>query len=119
MWMSKRIVATSEKEFAEKGKVTLSDNQLEAGATVTRRNIDSYAPYGYKSVPPVDEDVIMLESNDGAVVLGALSKNEDIESGEVKISSFGGAYIILKNNGDSVLTGLVIDSRGVIQNELQ
>lgn len=117
MWMSKRIVATSEKEVAEKGKVTLSDNQLEAGATVTRRNIDSYAPYGYKSVPPVDEDVIMLESNDGAVVLGALSKDEDIESGEVKISSFGGAYIILKNNGDIVLNGLVIDSRGVIQNE--
>lgn len=117
MWMSKRIAATSEKEVAEKGKVTLSDNQLEAGATVTRRNIDSYAPYGYKSVPPVDEDVIMLESNDGAVVLGALSKDEDIESGEVKISSLGGAYIILKNNGDIVLNGLVIDSRGVIQNE--
>ena len=117
MWMSKRIVATSDKEVAEKGKVTLSDNQLEAGATVTRRNIDSYAPYGYKSVPPVDEDVIMLESNDGAVVLGALSKDEDIESGEVKISSLGGAYIILKNNGDIVLNGLVIDSRGVIQNE--
>lgn len=117
MWMSKRIVATSEKEVAEKGKVTLSDNQLEAGATVTRRNIDSYAPYGYKSIPPVDEDVIMLESNDGAVVLGALSKDEDIESGEVKISSLGGAYIILKNNGDIVLNGLVIDSRGVIQNE--
>lgn len=117
MWMSKRIVATSEKEVAEKGKVTLSNNQLEAGATVTRRNIDSYAPYGYKSVPPVDEDVIMLESNDGAVVLGALSKDEDIESGEVKISSLGGAYIILKNNGDIVLNGLVIDSRGVIQNE--
>lgn len=117
MWMSKRIVATSEKEVAEKGKVTLSDNQLEAGATVIRRNIDSYAPYGYKSVPPVDEDVIMLESNDGAVVLGALSKDEDIESGEVKISSLGGAYIILKNNGDIVLNGLVIDSRGVIQNE--
>ena len=117
MWMSKRIVATSEKEVEEKGKVTLSDNQLEAGATVTRRNIDSYAPYGYKSVPPVDEDVIMLESNDGAVVLGALSKDEDIESGEVKISSLGGAYIILKNNGDIVLNGLVIDSRGVIQNE--
>lgn len=117
MWMSKRIVATSGKEVAEKGKVTLSDNQLEAGATVTRRNIDSYAPYGYKSVPPVDEDVIMLESNDGAVVLGALSKDENIESGEVKISSLGGAYIILKNNGDIVLNGLVIDSRGVIQNE--
>lgn len=117
MWMSKRIVATSEKEVAEKGKVTLSDNQLEAGATVTRRNIDSYAPYGYKSVPPVDEDVIMLESNDGAVVLGALSKDKDIESGEVKISSLGGAYIILKNNGDIALNGLVIDSRGVIQNE--
>lgn len=95
----------------------MSDNQLEAGATVTRRNIDSYAPYGYKSVPPVDEDVIMLESNDGAVVLGTLSKDEDIESGEVKISSLGGAYIILKNNGDIVLNGLVIDSRGVIQNE--
>ncbi len=117
MWMSKKIVATSENEVAEKGKVTLSDNQFEAGATVTKRNIDSYAPYGYQSVPPINEDIIMLESNDGAVVLGTLNKNCDIESGEVKVSSLGGAYIILKNDGNIVLNGLVIDSRGVIQNE--
>ncbi|WP_297131038.1 hypothetical protein [uncultured Eubacterium sp.] len=115
--MSKKIVATSENEVAEKGKVTLSDNQFEAGATVTKRNIDSYAPYGYQSVPPINEDIIMLESNDGAVVLGTLNKNCDIESGEVKVSSLGGAYIILKNDGNIVLNGLVIDSRGVIQNE--
>lgn len=117
MWMSKKIVATSENEVAEKGKVTLSDNQFEAGATVTKRNIDSYTPYGYQSVPPINEDIIMLESNDGAVVLGALSKNDGLESGEVKISSLGGAYIILKNNGNIVLNGLVIDSGGVMKNE--
>lgn len=117
MWMSKKIVATSENEVAEKGKVTLSDNQFEAGATVTKRNIDSYTPYGYQSVPPINEDIIMLESNDGAVVLGALNKNDGLESGEVKISSLGGAYIILKNNGDIVLNGLVIDSGGVMKNE--
>ncbi len=117
MWMSKKIASQSKNDVAEKGKVTLSDSQIEAGATVTRRNIDCYAPYGYQSVPTVNEEVIMLPSNDGSVMLGTLNKCTDIESGEVKIVSKGGAYIILKNNGDIVLNGLVIDGRGVIQNE--
>lgn len=117
MWMSKKITLSQNGEIAEKGKVTLSENQIEAGATVTRRNIDCYSPYGYQSVPPVDEDVLMLPSNDGSVVLGTLNKCNDVESGEIKIVSKGGAYIILKNNGDIVLNGLVINSGGVIQNE--
>lgn len=50
-------------------------------------------------------------------MLGTLNKCNDIESGEIKIVSKGGAYIILKNNGDIVLNGLVINSGGVIQNE--
>lgn len=54
MWMSKKITLSQNGEIAEKGKVTLSENQIEAGATVTRRNIDCYSPYGYQSVPPVD-----------------------------------------------------------------
>lgn len=117
MWMSKQIASSPASQVAEKGKVTLSGGQLEAGSTVTSRNIDSYAPYGFESQPPVDEDVIMMASNDGAVMLGTLNKAEDIESGEIKIFSKGGATILLKNNGDIVLNGLVIDSRGVIQNE--
>ena len=117
MWMSKKIISSQNSDVAEKGKVTLSENQIEAGATVTRRNIDCYAPYGYQSVPPVDEDVLMLPSNDSSVVLGTLNKCNDVESGEIKIVSKGGAYIILKNNGDIVLNGLVINGGGVIQNE--
>ena len=117
MWMSKKIASPSKNDVAEKGKVTLSDSQLEAGATVTRRNIDCYAPYGYQSVPPVNEEVIMLPSNDGSVMLGTLNKCTDVESGEVKIVSKGGGYIILKNNGVIILNGLVFDGRGEIQNE--
>ena len=40
-----------------------------------------------------------------------------LESGEVELRSLGGAYILLKNNGDVVINGLVINRQGVIENE--
>lgn len=117
MWMSKKISHSVKNDSAEKGRVTLSNKQIEAGATVTRRNIDCYTPYGFNSLPPVDEQVIMVPSSDGTVVLGTLNNPENIESGEVELRSLGGAYILLKNNGDVVINGLVINRQGVIENE--
>lgn len=116
MWMSKKIGKEASTDKAEKGVVTLADKEFEAGSTVTRRNIESYSPYGYSAIPPINEEVMMLPSNEGVVCLGTLMKTKNLDSGEVKISSLGGATIILKNDGTISLNGLIISKRGVIQN---
>lgn len=117
MWMSKSIGVIPAYESPEKGRVTLSQNGIEAGATVTRRDVDCVAPYGYQGAPPVDEEVMLLPSNEGVVVAGALTKVNNVKSGEVRISSQGGATILLRNDGCIELNGMVIDRKGVIRND--
>ena len=117
MWMSKCLSNRQKSTVPEKGKVTLSSGQLEAGSTLMSRGIESYAPYGYQSNPPVGESVMIIPSNNGQAVVGALCRVESLEAGEIRLSSLGGAEILLKNDGSIVLNGLVINKHGVIENE--
>lgn len=117
MWMSKCLSERQKSSTPEKGKVTLSSGQLEAGSTLMSRGIESYAPYGYQSNPPVGESVMIIPSNSGQALVGTLCKAESLETGEVRLSSLGGAVILLKNDGSIVLNGLVINKYGVIENE--
>lgn len=120
MWMSKNIFRKKqgENEKAEKGCVTMSTDELEAGSTVINRGIESYAPYGYQCSMPVGEDVMIIPSDNGQAVIGALSKpSRQLSLGEIKISSKGGACIILRNDGSIELNSLVIDRNGVIIDE--
>lgn len=115
MWISKRFRDAMLQPRAERGNVILSSkNGVEAGGTITTRNVQSYLPYGYQSVPPVGEEVMLLPDMDGQVVIGAKT-DCSVEPGEVVICSLGGARITLKNDGSIVLNSLVIDKDGVIK----
>ena len=109
MWMSKCLSERQKSSTPEKGKVTLSSGQLEAGSTLMSR--------GIQSNPPVGESVMIIPSNSGQALVGTLCKAESLETGEVRLSSLGGAVILLKNDGSIVLNGLVINKHGVIENE--
>lgn len=115
MWMSRMLSKNNALEKAEKGSVTISSaSDFEAGASVNERNISSYAPYGYSYSPEVGAEVILIPSSDGQVALGTKSSAEGLESGEIRISSKGGATIELKNDGRVVINqSYVIDKRGV------
>lgn len=116
MWLSKIISKGNDYQKAEKGIVTISGkNQMEIGASASSREVKNYAPYGYNSVPPVGQEVLLMPSSDGQVVLGSKSRLQALESGEIKISSQGGASIILKNDGTVVINTMVIDRNGVIR----
>lgn len=116
MWLSKMISRGNDTHKAEKGIVTISGkSELEIGASASTREVKNYAPYGYNAVPPVGQEVILLPSSDGQVVLGAKSSGQALDSGEVKISSQGGASIVLKNDGTVVINSMVIEKNGVIR----
>lgn len=115
MWLSKMLCVSDTAGKAEKGRVTLSEpDSFEAGSSVTSRNINSYAPYGYNSLAPVGEEIILVPSSDGQVAIGTKNNSTSLESGEVKIASKGGAYIILKNDGSVIINSIIIDENGVI-----
>lgn len=116
MWISKMISKSEKEQKAEKGCITLSNNSVEAQGTVKSRNIDSFTPYGYQSVVPVGEEVMLLPSSDGQVMIGSRCADSSLKSGEVRISSLGGASIVLKNDGSVIINSLVINKNGVIQN---
>lgn len=114
MWISSKMKSKATKQFGEKGSVTLSKNHLEAGATMSKRDMECYAPFGYQSKAPVGQEVMLIPSSTGQVVIGSLSDAKDLESGEIRICSQGGATILLKNDGTIMLNSLVIDRDGVI-----
>ena len=118
MWLSKVISKPRGETIAESGNVTIaSADSIEASATVNCRNLPNYAPYGYTSVAPVGEEVVIVPSTRGQVALGTKAVPSQLQSGEVCISSKGGAKIILKNDGSVIINSLVINKNGVIDND--
>lgn len=116
MWISRKIAGDTDVRVAEKGRVTMSSTDFEAGGTVIQRSVESYAPYGYCSKAPVGEQVMILPSSDGQAVIGSLSDTANLNSGEIQITSKGGAKIVLKNDGTILLNSMVISKEGVIEN---
>lgn len=120
MWISRNIVTAKAEEKAEKGSVTLYDynsENIEAGSTIVNRDVESYTPYGYSCGIPVGENVMVIPSDSGQAMIGTLSKSSGLKSGEVKISSKGGATIVLRNDGSIELNSMVINRNGVIEND--
>lgn len=115
MWISKNISQASAEQIAEQGRVVSSGSSVDAGATVSARDVDIYAPYGYRCSIPIGADVLLLPSSRGQVVVGSAMISENLDMGEIEIASQGGARIVLKNDGSIILNSLVIDKDGVIQ----
>lgn len=117
MWLSKMIGKSTADNRAQKGSVTISgSSDLEAQYTAGAKSMQAYTPYGYTSAAPIGEEVVVIPSSDGEVALGTRCKASELQSGEVMISSLGGAKIILKNDGTVVINSMVINQEGAIEN---
>ena len=113
MWISRKLTENSSYHTAERGRITVSNkDKLEADGSLNTRNVISYSPYGYSSLPPKGEEVLLLPFSNGQVAVGTRDRQDKLNSGEVRISSAGGASIVLKNDGS-----VVINNRFVINKE--
>lgn len=118
MWLSKRMCQNEVEERAENGSVTLSSSDtIETNSSIRVREISSYSPYGYSSLPPVGEEVMLVPSADGQAIVGTRIKASTLESGEILITSKGGASIRLRNDGSVVINSLTISKEGKILND--
>lgn len=94
-------------------QVSFSDNGgFGALASSEARGVPVFAPRGV-AYRPCEGDRLLLLLVDGVeTCVGCLSTASDIESGELKLTSSGGATVWLKKNGEISLNGLTITQNG-------
>ena len=105
-----------ENPSATVAQVSFSDSEVFGAVGASEhRGVPVYAPRGI-AYRPREGDRLLLISADGVpVCVGALSTTTNLLSGELMLYSEGGAEIILKNNGEISLNGLIITSDGRIE----
>lgn len=101
MWLLQQIVKEQKGALSEQGNV-IKSNETSVGvnATTTHNDIPLYGPYGYESIPPKQEDVLLVPCQGESVCAGVKMPSSSLKAGEIRICSQGGTEIILKNNGD-------------------
>lgn len=113
MWISKQLAHDEKEPIATSAKVTLTqDNSICTSGSAEKRYVPIYAPFGIESVPPLGSQVVLIENENGTACLGVLCNSQGIDDGELKLFSKGGAYIVLKNNGEIILNGARITKDG-------
>jgi phage gp45-like len=115
MWLTQQLSAKEKDTNAHCAGVTLSSvSSVCAAGSAEHRDIPVYTPFGIESTPTAGTQILLINSDDGAVCVGSLANKNSAKPGEVKIFSQGGARITLKNDGYIELNGLVITPQGKI-----
>ena len=116
MWISNKIANRHTKNNAVvmEGSITESiGNKLYIQNKEEYRNINIMAPYGVVCVPPAGEEALIVSFGESALCTGVIMpENEQLEPGELMLSSLGGASIVLKNDGRVLINGNAVQEVG-------
>lgn len=118
MWLSRRF-KKSGFPLAETAVVTSAGGtKTEATADMCRKDVSTYAPYGYSYAVPYGQEILLISGEDGSKGAGTrMNSCDTLENGEIMIKSLGGASICLKNNGEVVINNsLTVAKNGVVIN---
>ncbi len=109
MWISNKIANghNENKAVVMEGEITESiGNRVYIQNEEEHRNINIMAPYGIVCVPPVGEEALIVSFGESALCTGVIMpEKEQLEPGELMLSSVGGASIVLKNDGRVLING--------------
>ncbi len=106
MWLTRQLNRPKPSRFTD-GTVT-GGSRLDIRAEREYRNPQTVLPYGFSSVPAPGERAVLLEGRLAGV---AGTAGTDLEEGEVRLYSRGGAEIVLKNSGEVCINGQVFAPR--------
>ncbi len=111
MWLSKQISnACKLIKSTQIGEVTSTqDNTITVQTSQEHREIKGSAPFGVISVPPTGAKAVVTPTEQGFIYTGVLNQASDLEPGELMLYSNGGASIVLKNNGQVLINGKVLE----------
>lgn len=80
-----------------------------------RRDQPVFAPRGISYRPCEGDRALLIPVGGAEACAGVLCTAGDLEPGELRLSSAGGASIVLKNNGEILLNGLAITPDGQLR----
>lgn len=110
MWLMSYITNNSiRKPGAVQGSVITGGQGTSIIESAEHKKLEQCLPYGIMSTPPNGKNAVALPLGDGEVSLGVTDNEFNTEPGELALFSQGGAYIILKNNGNVVINGRVFE----------
>ena len=109
MWISKEICENKK----DSNKADIGDVSSVVGDKVTVQGKQEYReiplslPFGIVAVPKVGSKAVVTPTESGFACSGIIPENMDLEPGEIMFYSGGGASIVLKNNGQVLINGIV------------
>lgn len=111
MWLSKQISnACKLIKNTQIGKITSThDDTVTIQTSEEHREIKIAAPFGVISIPPTGAKAVVTPTEQGFIYTGVLSQPAELEPGELMLYSSGGANIVLKNNGQVLINGAVLN----------
>lgn len=111
MWLSKQISnACKLIKNTRIGEVTSThDDTVTVQTSEEHREIKVAAPFGVISIPPTGAKAVVTLTEQGFIYTGVLNQASDLEPGELMLYSSGGANIVLKNNGQVLINGTVLE----------
>lgn len=113
MWITEQLGQKEGQAVATTADVTMTDkNKVSTSGSENLKGVPVFSPFGVQSIPPAGTTVLLVNADKGAVCCGSINNKGNLEAGEVKIYSSGGASIVLKNNGDILLNGAKITRDG-------
>lgn len=107
MWLTQKLSENQSVVKLEDGTVTSADGTT-VQTEIEHRNVTVAAPFGMSSLPPKDTKVVLLNG----LCVGVVMNQDDINSGEVRLRSSGGAEVLLKNNGEVWINGQCFPPKG-------
>ena len=113
MWLSKKLAQNEMQNTASarSGTVTVEGTETAVYADGEERDAAVVSPRGFFWRPMNGEKVLVIKGgicNEETFIVGAVQENDEIDAGEVRITSArGGAEIVLKNNGRVDINGSV------------
>lgn len=90
------------------------ENAFGAVAAGEVRSLPVAAPGGYRYRPREDEQLVLLDTQDGTVALGTMADPAALAPGEIRIDGPAGSYLRFCPDGSVVINGLVIGPDGTI-----
>lgn len=115
MWISNKI-ASGEK--SKERKASSADVTMVDGGNIVVQNSNEYrdvkivSPRGIAYMPTQGDKTVIIPVGEENVCIGAVNESTELEAGELMLYSFGGAKIVLKNNGEVVINDTTIPAIG-------
>lgn len=106
MWLTEKLTRQNQNNVVAGGQVITAGNYGIISAETELREPECVHPFGYYAVAPQGEKIKCL---DGVVLGSSEPMPQQLLEGEILISSAGGAYIKLCNDGSVIINGEVIN----------